>query len=269
MNPLQVAVIQSVPRSGSSWLGQIFRSSPHVAFRYQPLFSYAFKDRLGLGSTREDCLQFFQELRHTKDPFVLQRSADYYKDYPNMPDREDADHLVFKQVRYHHILRHLLGLVPEMKVIGLVRHPCATMDSWINAYREFSPDWSMEDQWRSGALKNQGRPEEAYGFDKWKEVANLFLQIQKETPSRINIIRYADLNSAPVESAKTLFSFCGIPFSCEVEDYIASSRSKNTPDAYSVYRKPRPDDQWKTRLPRTIADAIHKELEGTELEQFL
>ena len=32
------------PRSGTSWLGQIFNSAPDVAYRYQPLFSYEFKD---------------------------------------------------------------------------------------------------------------------------------------------------------------------------------------------------------------------------------
>ena len=38
--------IHSAPRSGSSWLGQILNSSPKVCFRFQPLFSYAFKDYL-------------------------------------------------------------------------------------------------------------------------------------------------------------------------------------------------------------------------------
>ena len=38
--------IHSVPRSGSSWLGQILNSSLKVCFRFQPLFSYAFKDYL-------------------------------------------------------------------------------------------------------------------------------------------------------------------------------------------------------------------------------
>ena len=32
--------IFGVPRSGTSWLGQIFNSSPMVAYRFQPLFSY-------------------------------------------------------------------------------------------------------------------------------------------------------------------------------------------------------------------------------------
>ena len=35
-----------VPRSGTSWFGELFNSSPRVAYRFQPLFSYAFKDAI-------------------------------------------------------------------------------------------------------------------------------------------------------------------------------------------------------------------------------
>lgn len=46
--------IFGVPRSGTSWLGQLFNSSERVAYRYQPLFSYAFKGRLNENSTLDE-----------------------------------------------------------------------------------------------------------------------------------------------------------------------------------------------------------------------
>ena len=39
----RIISIHGVPRSGTSWLGQILDSSPKVRYKFQPLFSYAFK----------------------------------------------------------------------------------------------------------------------------------------------------------------------------------------------------------------------------------
>ena len=38
--------IHGVPRSGTSWIGEIINSSPNVLYKFQPLFSYALKDFL-------------------------------------------------------------------------------------------------------------------------------------------------------------------------------------------------------------------------------
>ena len=39
----KIILITGVARSGTSWIGQIIDSSPEVVYRFQPLFSYAFK----------------------------------------------------------------------------------------------------------------------------------------------------------------------------------------------------------------------------------
>ncbi len=261
--------IQGVPRSGTSWLGQIFKTSPQVAFRFQPLFSYAFKDRLGPGSSREEILQFFKDIHATSDAFVRQRDPSIHVDYPDLEEHIDVTHLVMKEVRYNNIVRNLILQLPEIKVLGLVRHPCAVIDSWINAPREFKPEWSVDEQWRSGALKNQGRPEEFFGFDKWKEVAKLFLELEHERPGQMKIVRYADLNADPVSETKRLFAFCGLEFGPATERFIQESRSKQGSDANSVYRLVRPDEAWKERLPEHIVIAIHDELQGGPLSRFL
>lgn len=268
MLPAQLVSIQSSPRSGSSWLGQIFKSSPKVEFRFQPLFSYAFKDRVDPDSSREMILDFFADILETNDPFVLQADA-YHVEYPDLGVRGEVTHLVMKEVRYNHVVRRMIEQLPELKVVGLVRHPCAVLDSWIHAPREFKPDWSIEEEWRSGAKKNQGRPEESFGFDKWKEVAQLFLDLERERPDQIKVVRYADLNADPENVVRDLFGFCGLPYGSETEAFIRASRSKEGTDANSVYRKVRPDTAWKGRLPEEIAAAVIHELEGTPLERFL
>jgi hypothetical protein len=269
MRAVSLVTIQGVPRSGTSWLAQIFKSSPKVALRFQPLFAYAFKDRLGPHSSREDCLRFFQEVLHTNDPFILQKDPNIHVGYPEFKEATDPSHLVLKEVRYNNILRNTLEHVPEMKAIGLVRHPCAVLDSWVHAPREFKPEWNIHEEWRTGARKNQGRPEEYFGFNKWKEAALLFLELEKERPDQMKVVRYADLNEDPVRTVSDLFGHCGLDLGPSTEAFIRASQSREGGDANSVYRKARPDDAWKWRLPGAITDEIRNELEGGPLEQFL
>lgn len=266
----QVVSIFSAPRSGSSWLGQVFNSSPEVQYRFQPLFSYAFKGRLDPNTDRADSLHFLEELLHTDDKFILQDDGNYHVDNVQFDKSTTAPRaLVFKEVRYLHILPNLMAVLPEIKVIGLVRHPCAVIDSWINAPREFKPEWNVMEQWRSGELKNQGRPEEFFGFDKWKEVAGLFVQLEAQYPERMKVVRYADLNADPIPVVQDLFEFCELNYSPEVGRFIQESRSKDGNDAYSVYRKTKPDETWKNRLPGSIIATIHEELRVSSLERFL
>ncbi len=270
MLPPNLVSIFSAPRSGSSWLGQLFNSSPCTAYRFQPLFSYAFKGRLTEGSSRQECMAFLEELLVTKDKFILQADGNYHVDHVGFSKNpKKTSHLVFKEVRYINILRNLMEQLPEIKVVGLVRHPCAVIDSWIHAPREFKPEWNVQEQWRSGALKNQGRPEEFFGFDKWKEAALLFLELEKKYPERMKVVRYADLNADPKGTTKDLFAFCDLEFGPSTEDFIRTSRSADGGDANSVYRKARPDEAWKSRLPEAIAETILGELTGSPLERFL
>jgi len=197
--PKHLVAIHSAPRSGSSWLGQIFKSSQKVEFRYQPLFSYAFKDFLGPDSSRERIAEFMTGIHESKDDYLHNRIPDVYVEYPDLGERIGVTHLVWKEVRYHHILKNLLSRSPDIRLVGLVRHPCATIDSWLNSPREFRPEWSVAEQWRHADAKNQGKPEEFNGFDKWLEVTKLFTQLEAEYPDRVHIVRYADLNARPQE----------------------------------------------------------------------
>lgn len=267
--PEHLLTIQGVPRSGTSWLAQIFKSSPQVALRFQPLFSYAFKGRLTPESTKEECSRFFKDVLETNDDFVLQKDPNIHVGYPDFKEQAGSTHLVIKEVRYNHILENLIYRTPTLKIIGIVRHPCAVLDSWIHAPREFNPEWNVDEQWRSGALKNQGKPEEFFGFDKWMEVAHLFLDLEAEYPDRVKVVRYADLNADPHLVAKDLFSFCDLKFGPSTAAFIDASQSKEGGDANSVYRKARPDDAWKGRLPMHISDIIHAELKGGPLHRFL
>lgn len=267
--PEHYVAIHSVPRSGSSWLGQIFKSSPHVEFRYQPLFSYAFKNYLTPISSRERIFEFMTGIHESEDDYIHQRIKEVYVEYPDLGQRRDVTHLVWKEVRFHHILRNLMKELPELKLIGLVRHPCAVLDSWLHSPREFKPGWDTDLEWRDAPSKNLGLPEEFNGFTKWMEVTAMFLEFEREYPDSFRIVRYADLNAQPQDTVLELFKFVGLPFEEKVAAFIRESRSMEGSDANSVYRLARPDDRWMSRLPVHIADAILSEAALAGYERFL
>ena len=268
MHPI---ALHSVPRSGSSWLGQLFNSSPKVVFKFQPLFSYAFKDYLDETASRSRIEAFFEAIAHTKDDFLDQRQQIESGNYPKFEDKTQPDFIVYKEVRYHHILENLMLQMPQLKVIGLVRHPAAVINSWLRAPREFRVDlgWDPLVEWRYAPKKNQDRKEEYFGFEKWKEVANMFLHFKQAFPEQFYLCHYLDLLEKPKLIVEEMFDFCRIPIENQTLQFLIDSTQKRGNSSYAVYRSNRKDDNWKTQLPDSIQESILSDIENSPLEQFL
>ena len=139
MNDLRTISIHGVPRSGTSWLAQIINSSPDVALRFQPLFSYTHKGALTPNSSKVQINDFLTSILHTNDPFVLMKDANIHAGYPEHKKNSNPSHLCFKTTRYHHVLENLLLKKPEHKVVAIIRDPRGVLDSWKRAPREFDP----------------------------------------------------------------------------------------------------------------------------------
>jgi len=112
-------------------------------------------------------------------------------------------------------------------------------------------------------------PEEAFGFDKWKEVAQHFVDMEQERPDQVKVVQFAHLNADPKGVVADLFRFCGLIFGVPTVDFIEQSRSKEGSDANSIYRNVRDDVAWKERLPKHIADTTLAEVGAGPLSRFL
>lgn len=258
-----------VPRSGTSWVGSIFDSSPNVAYRHQPLFSYSFKSYLSESSKSEEIEMFFRLLKETNDKFILQTEGKKNGHIPSF-EKHKITHIVYKEARYHNILINLLKENSELIVVGIIRNPKSVISSWYLAPKEFNRiDWSLDREWKEAKLKNCERGEEFYGYDKWKEVASNFLQFQVLYPKRFFLITYSDLLINTEMVVKKLFEFCQIDYSKQTKQFLLESKSKDlSVDAYSVFRKNQADNKWKKILPKNIIEEINIDLRGTILEQF-
>jgi len=262
--------LHSVPRSGSTWLGSILDSSPNVIYRYQPLFSYAFKGYLNPNSSKEDIIRFFFELERTKDPFVCQLDEKKKKLVPEF-EKSDIHTIAYKEVRYHHVLTRLMQIDPQIKIIGLIRNPLSVLSSWIKAPKEFRPDlgWKVNEEWRYAPSKNLKKPEEFNGYEKWKETAVLFHHLAEHYPDRFLLVHYQDLIENPVQWAKVCLNFCDVAYTEQTSSFIEDSTQTNNSDVYSVFKKKSNDDKWKENLPEYIVNEIVTDLKGSKLSKYL
>ncbi len=252
--------IHSVPRSGSSWLGQIFNSSPDVIYRFQPLFSYAFKNFLNNQSSKNEIIDFFNKISESKDDFLTQSSRIESGEYPKFNKNTTSSFIVYKEVRYHHILDNLLRNDKELIVIGLIRSPYSVISSFLNSPREFRKDlgWNEIEEWRFAMKKNQNKKEEFFGYNKWKEVFYLFNELCDKYPKQFKIVWYDKLLSNKIKYTKEIFSFCDLDFKNQTHDFL-KNRNHNV-GIYSVFKNKVDDFTWKNNLNKKIISEITEDL---------
>lgn len=257
-----------MPRSGTTWLSQIFASSSHVKMKFCPLFSYEFKNAIDEESSAEDWERFFAAVYRTPSPYMDQDHLRKDGLVPAFDRSDDADVLMIKSNRFHHLMPDLLSKVTGARLIYLVRHPAAALHSWMSNPKEFPDGADPLIQWRTGACRKTGIGE-FWGFDDWILVTQQALELKRRWPDRVLIQEYGPLSANPLEEVGKLFDFLGIEIGAETRSFIAASRSRNDPDKRSVFKAPGPDDRWRAELDPGIIEAIDGELRGTELEKYI
>ena len=120
-----------------------------------------------------------------------------------------------------------------------------------------------------GACKNQCKEENFFGFYKWRESTNIFIDLQDMFPERVRVVRYEDLVGDPVGVSKSLFGFVGLPFDDQTKRFLEESSNRHSDDPYAVYKNKDVKDCWKGRLDSRIVKDIEQELLGTRLEAFI
>ena len=261
--------ITGMPRSGTSWIGMIFDSSPRVRYRLSPLFSYEFKNRIDESSPVEDWDEVLQGAYASDNEFMNQTRRRDAGEYPIWEQKDpEPDLLVIKFNRFHNLLERMLALYPELKMLAIVRHPCGAIHSWLTAAREFPPDADPLEHWRSGDIKKSGYGD-YFGFDDWKWATRLHMRLAAELPDRFCLQSYEQLVRDPVGGTRRLFEKFGIAYTQQTARFLEQSHARHEAGDYAVFKHPSVKDRWRSELQPEIRDAIHEELRGTDLEPFL
>lgn len=263
--------IHSVPRSGSSWLGEIINSSERVNYSFQPLFSYAFKSALNENSSLAEINGFYKNILQSKDDFITQKLAREAGIKP-MFVKKDITHIAYKEVRYHYVLENLLQKDPDQKVIGLVRNPLSVLSSWKKAPREFRGDlgWSFNKEWYNAEQKNENRKEEYFGYNKWKEVALLYSKLLTEFPDNFLLVNYDHLLSNINAEVTRIFNFLKLDITEQTKQFINTAGTTEVTGTYSVFRsKNCVDNAWVKNIPEDIVKKIRLDCEKNDLTEFI
>jgi hypothetical protein len=252
----------SAPRSGSTWVQYVLENHDNITTRFQPIFSYEFKSRLSGDVSRNDIDKYISDLECSSDEFILSQS-DFHKKNNIYLDRyvkPDVKYIVTKDVHGLNYLENILKVYPELKIIGLIRHPCGVINSYMNNRREYLGEYL---EWMTGGSKNIN-DEFFWGYNKWKEIVHIFNRIKEKYPDNILIIKYEDLVNNNQEFKK-IFDYLGLDFSDKVKEYInKSNNSENniknvcneiTHD-YQVYKNKDVVDNWREELDKKIKEYI-------------
>jgi hypothetical protein len=265
----EVLLIVGMPRSGTSWLSQIFDSSPDVRFRLSPIFSYEFKNSVSESSTAVDWRRLFDGAYASDSTFMNQTERRRTGQYPTFVLKLEApSFLVLKDTRFHNLLEPLLRTVEYVKAIAIVRHPCGAIHSWLTAPNEFPENADPMAQWRSGACRKSGFGE-FWGFDDWLAVTRLHVRLANQFPDRVKIVRYEDLVADRTVQIKKLFEFVGLGFGNQTEQFLKDSQGKHDVNQYAVFKHPAVADRWRTELDSRIQQEIIEAVRGTDLAGFL
>lgn len=240
-----------------------------MRYRFQPIFSYAFKDAVNEKSTKKEYQEFFEGIYNSNDDFLCQTERKEKGVYPNFENKvEYPSVLAFKMVRYHHLVPYMLEYFDNLKNIGIIRHPCGVINSWLSHPNEFPDDADPKEEWRNGECRNKGHPEEYWGFEAWKEVTEMYMELEEKHPERFIIMRYNHLVENPFEKSRNLFDFLNLKFTQQTRDFLKKSHEKHDENPYSVFRDKKVKDKWKWELDEEIKNEILKEIKGTKYDIF-
>jgi len=266
---LKVSWISGMPRSGSTWLSQIFASSPDVRLKFCPLFSYNFKNSLNEYSSSEDWKNFFLKVYETNSEFLDQQHLRKIGLIPFFKKKkEKPTNLIIKSNRFHNLTPYILELYVNCKFIHIIRDPSLSVYSWIKNPHEFPSDSNPLLNWRTGKCRKTG-PGEFWGFEDWQKVSLQAIQLSKRYPHRHKIIRYETLLSDTEKYAMELFEFLQINFTKHNKNFIKKSHSHHDSHQNSVYKDPKLINQSDSFLYQEIKSFCASELKGTDLEQFI
>jgi len=265
----RVIAVIGMPRSGTSFTGQIFDSHPHTVFRMEPLFAYKLKNIIDENSTKNEYLNFLKKAYESDEDFFMnQLDKRENGSYPTF-QKSNKDILVIKTTRFHEMLETFLKYFDEdfFKVVCIVRHPAGAISSWINHPKEFPKGFDYRDEWRTGNCKKTAK-EEYWGFEDWKKITTQHTELERKY-SNFKIFQYEDIVNNIKDKTSELFKFTNLDMNKQTNDFLLECQSKEIEDPYAVYKNKTVISKWKYQLDKDIQDIIINEIKNTQLEQFL
>ncbi|MFV1990358.1 MAG: sulfotransferase [Acidimicrobiales bacterium] len=256
-----------MPRSGTTWLSQMFESSPDFLVRLSPNYSHPLKNQIDLSATRDDWINHLSAAAESDDAFMTQNWRRDTGELATFASTTDVvQYLAIKDTRFHDLYQRAMELLPDALTIYVVRHPGGAINSWWQS-EEFPPDADIVEEWRSGECRKQA-PGEYWGFSDWCRLTERYLDLEEQAPHRFRVFRYEDLVWERERVSADLFAFVGCEVPPSTQAFLGESKSRHDDRSYSVYKDPSVAGRWRSELPLEICSSIGSDLAGTRLARF-
>ena len=167
-------------------------------------------------------------------------------------------HVLVKTIRLDMTMaRELLKLLPNLKVIHLIRDPRATLMSRVQLgfaqtkVMKLNIDMMAYQTQRAPLLCTQVKNdlEETY-------------RLRKDFPGRVAILLYEKLVESPVSMAKQLYKFLGIKITKKIQDYVRNITNGGMEDTCAVCTVRKNSSvtafKWRTQISLSVAQAIDR-----------
>lgn len=319
VNYKKIMGIFGTGRSGSSWLGSIISSHPQVVYRFEPF--HRLKEYPPIHQARQRLES--EQLSETDLPAVydvllpahpkLDRPPFFPKDFCfNMGKswfrpvalqfgmfrplfqwlytcRNGQPFLVFKEVTMETMMKNVLAHT-SMKVVYLVRHPCAVVDSTVRGQQQ-----GVMPIGRHTVLKELLTRHDATWAATVVPQLDQMGTLEKETLLwRIDVekgisaarghenalvVIYEDLCDRPEELSKQIFEHFGLDFSKQTAAFVASFTKSDAKSSrwrevgvrsyFSVVRNPAlMKNKWQQQMAKEAQQRVLKLVEDSPAFQY-
>lgn len=172
------------------------------------------------------------------------------------------DHMALKAVR----IRQLEFLKPlaedprlDLRIIQLVRDPRAVLASRIVAFTGKYESWK---KWLSEG-QDQLSKDEVQRLQGNCESIRLSAELGLQQPAwlrgRYMLVRYEDVALKPLQKAREMYGFAGIPLTPQVEDWIQKNTqaARDSGDLYSTQKNSSEQfEKWRFSMPFKLAQVV-------------
>ncbi|WJW74438.1 sulfotransferase [Thiohalobacter sp. IOR34] len=271
-------LVLSLPRSGSSWVGEILGHAGNALYLREPV-TQSLMQRHGL----ERALLSADEARPLQARYAARAFAGLPEFDPGIvidPGQWDLAQRrtrrpVIKEVNPLAAGWYLQAFAPRL--LFIVRHPAAVASSFQRLGWQADDLSAVRQALRDLPLPAAARKAlEVDGGDFWyrqglMQGGALFAawQALREAPD-CRVLRYEALCAAPLEGFRALFGFAGLDWQpADVERITTKSRGDGDPDAYATERDSRRmRDAWRSRVGATELQRLGEAWQSFDLPWY-
>ena len=296
-----IILVFGMPRSGTTWVGKVMDSHPGTLYRHEPdsggtLNSIPLFAEPGEAEVyRHDVCAFLAALPEMRSVRVagklpifrkwsqsgvqhqLRKAALLWSKVKNryggeatVPEFLDESgrgkfQVVWKSIESLGRMGVIVRILPESKVIHLIRHPCGYVASILRGEREgrFSDRVASSDDYGIFNLLVGTEPARRRGltvqaFRKMLAIERLawrwVLYNEKAMDDldgfdQLQLVCYEKLCQEPEKEFRRLFAFCGLSWEFQTEEFIRDSCRDADPGYYSLTRHPaKAANRWREEL---------------------